>query len=57
MLPRTDDILSRSLAISIGVSDTYLGTGFGIDILADENTVMDKVKAFKELTRPLTPTV
>jgi dTDP-4-amino-4,6-dideoxygalactose transaminase len=30
MLPRTDDLLSRSLAFSIGVSDSYLGTGYGI---------------------------
>ncbi len=35
MLPRTDDWLSRSLALSVGVSDTYLGTGFGITVHSD----------------------
>ncbi len=29
-MPRTDDILSRAVAISVGVRDSYLGTSFGI---------------------------
>ncbi|MER7015011.1 aminotransferase class I/II-fold pyridoxal phosphate-dependent enzyme [Saccharopolyspora sp. NPDC000359] len=29
-LPRTDDILSRAIAVSTGVSDSYLGAGFGV---------------------------
>lgn len=31
MLPRTDDLLARSIALSVGVVDAYLGSGFGID--------------------------
>jgi dTDP-4-amino-4,6-dideoxygalactose transaminase len=31
MLPRTDDVLSRSVALSVGVVDTYLGSGFGVN--------------------------
>ncbi|MGW5052707.1 DegT/DnrJ/EryC1/StrS family aminotransferase [Actinokineospora sp. NPDC004072] len=34
MLPRTDDLLSRSIALSVGVVDAYLGAGFGIDPLS-----------------------
>jgi hypothetical protein len=30
MLPRTDDLLARSIALSVGVVDAYLGSGFGI---------------------------
>lgn len=30
MLPQTDDILGRSIALSVGVIDAYLGSGFGI---------------------------
>jgi dTDP-4-amino-4,6-dideoxygalactose transaminase len=31
-LPRTDDLLSRSVAVSVGVSDKYIGAGFGVTI-------------------------
>jgi hypothetical protein len=31
MLPRTDDILGRSVALSVGVADAYLGAGFGVN--------------------------
>ena len=31
-LPRTDDILSRALNVSVGVVDSGLGSGFGINI-------------------------
>jgi hypothetical protein len=30
MLPRTDELLARSLNISIGVSDPGLGSAFGV---------------------------
>ena len=36
MLPQTDDILSRSVSISIGVVDKGLGSAFGINLLSDE---------------------
>lgn len=31
-LPRTDDLLSRSVAVSVGVSDKYIGAGFGVTV-------------------------
>lgn len=36
MLPKTDDILARSVNISVGVVDKGLGAGFGINILSDD---------------------
>ncbi|MFJ8690531.1 DegT/DnrJ/EryC1/StrS family aminotransferase [Micromonospora wenchangensis] len=38
-LPRTDEVLARSVAISIGVSDQYLGSGFGISVRSTEAEV------------------
>lgn len=38
-LPRTDDLLSRSIALSVGVVDGYLGTGYGITIEATETEI------------------
>ncbi|MFJ7249460.1 DegT/DnrJ/EryC1/StrS family aminotransferase [Kitasatospora sp. NPDC098652] len=38
-LPRTDDILARAVAISIGVSDRYLGSGFGLTVSSSEAEV------------------
>ncbi|MEV3875130.1 DegT/DnrJ/EryC1/StrS family aminotransferase [Streptomyces sp. NPDC049906] len=35
-LPRTDDVLARAVAISIGVSDSYLGAGYGVTVQATE---------------------
>ncbi len=39
MLPRTDDILSRSIALSIGVVDPGLGAGFGVNVLSTDAEV------------------
>jgi len=36
MLPRTDDILGRSIALSVGVVDPGLGAGFGVNVLSSE---------------------
>lgn len=41
MLPKTDDILSRAINISIGVVDVGLGSGFGINPLS----TMEEIKA------------
>lgn len=41
-LPQTDNILSRSLNISVGVVDAGLGAGFGINIHSTEEEI-DKV--------------
>lgn len=46
MLPRTDDILSRSINISIGVSDRGLGAGFGITVTSDKADIERKAKEF-----------
>jgi dTDP-4-amino-4,6-dideoxygalactose transaminase len=35
-LPRTDDLLARTIALSVGVVDSYLGTSAGIDVTSDE---------------------
>jgi dTDP-4-amino-4,6-dideoxygalactose transaminase len=34
-LPRTDGLLARTIALSVGVVDSYLGTATGIDVTAD----------------------
>lgn len=38
-LPRTDDLLRRTVAISVGVVDSYLGTAAGIDVTADDAAI------------------
>lgn len=44
--PVTDDILSRSVNISIGVVDAGLGAGWGMDIHSDENEIDKKANEF-----------
>jgi len=39
MLPQTDDLLSRAINISIGVSDPGLGSAFGVTVLDDLQAV------------------
>ncbi len=46
--PRTDDILSRSMNISIGVVDGGLGAGWGININSAENEIEAAAKQFIE---------
>ena len=46
MLKNTDDILSRSINISIGVSDRGLGAGFGITATSDNQEIDQKSKEF-----------
>lgn len=41
LLPRTDNLLSRTVAISVGVVDRYLGTGFGITPQCDERRIVE----------------
>ncbi|MEO3973506.1 aminotransferase class I/II-fold pyridoxal phosphate-dependent enzyme [Streptomyces sp. CAU 1734] len=38
-LPRTDDVLARSVAVAIGVSDSYLGAGFGVTVRSDDEEI------------------
>ena len=46
-LPRTDDLLSRTVALSVGVRDSYLGTPFGISIRADQRAVEATAQTFR----------
>jgi dTDP-4-amino-4,6-dideoxygalactose transaminase len=39
MLPRTDDILSRSVNLSVGVVDAGIGADFGITILSEPDEI------------------
>lgn len=45
MLPRTDDILARSIALSVGVSDAYIGAGFGIGPFSSPDEIADAASA------------
>jgi dTDP-4-amino-4,6-dideoxygalactose transaminase len=49
--PRTDDILRRSINVSVGVVDAGLGAGFGIDINASDNEIEQKAKRFMSACR------
>ncbi|MFX0073096.1 MAG: hypothetical protein ACFFAO_18615, partial [Candidatus Hermodarchaeota archaeon] len=52
MLPQTDDLLERAINISIGVSDTGLGSAYGIRITSSKEEIEqvgeNLVKAIKE---------
>jgi dTDP-4-amino-4,6-dideoxygalactose transaminase len=50
-LPKTDDILSRALNISVGVVDAGLGSGFGINI---DSTDADIEKVARKLRKAAT---
>ena len=49
--PRTDDILSRSINLSVGVVDSGIGADFGITILSDENAIDQAAEKFVEAAR------
>jgi dTDP-4-amino-4,6-dideoxygalactose transaminase len=51
MLPRTDDILGRSIALSVGVVDPGLGAGFGINILAKDEQIASAAERFIRAAR------
>lgn len=51
MLPKTDDILSRSMNIGIGVSDKGLGAGFGVTALSDHAEIDHKAEEFIKAVR------
>lgn len=48
MLPKTDDILKRSVNISVGVVDPGLGAGFGINILSDDKEIEEVSNIIRE---------
>lgn len=47
-LPHTDDLLSRSIALSVGVVDSYLGTSFGINVLSSPEQVEQIASEFHQ---------
>ena len=49
MLPQTDDLLGRSINISIGVSDVGLGSGFGVTIHDDLDVVAERADEFRRV--------
>ena len=51
MLPRTDDILGRSIALSVGVVDPGLGAGFGIDVLSSDDEIAEAAERFIRTAR------
>jgi dTDP-4-amino-4,6-dideoxygalactose transaminase len=54
-LPQTDDLLSRTVALSVGVQDSYLGTSFGINIHADDAEIERAARTFRDaVTNALT---
>jgi len=54
MLPRTDDLLSRAINISVGVVDRGLGAAFGIHPHSSEQEIDQKVLEFKDAVRTST---
>jgi hypothetical protein len=45
--PRTDDILSRSINLSVGVVDAGLGAAFGIDIRSSDEDIERAARTFR----------
>lgn len=52
-LPRTDDILSRCITFSVGVSDSYLGTDFGINVHSSDEDIRRQAATFARLTQSI----
>ncbi len=48
LLPKTDDILSRCIGISIGVQDHFLGFGFGIHVLSTQTEIESVAERFRQ---------
>ncbi len=48
LLPRTDDLLERSINLSVGVVDGGLGSAFGININSSEEEIVGAAKRFRE---------
>jgi 8-amino-3,8-dideoxy-alpha-D-manno-octulosonate transaminase len=46
--PRTDDILSRAINLSVGVVDAGLGAGFGIHIDSSDEEIRKAAAAFRK---------
>lgn len=53
MLPQTDDILRRSVNLSVGVVDPGLGSDFGINVLSNEEEIYRKADEFIHIVKPI----
>jgi dTDP-4-amino-4,6-dideoxygalactose transaminase len=51
MLPRTDGILARSIALSVGVVDPGLGAGFGVNVLSSDEEIRAAADRFIRAAR------
>jgi hypothetical protein len=51
MLPRTDEILGGSFALSVGVVDPGLGAGFGINVLSSDEQIVGAAERFIRAAR------
>ncbi|MEU2794075.1 aminotransferase class I/II-fold pyridoxal phosphate-dependent enzyme [Streptomyces sp. NPDC007100] len=47
-LPRTDDVLGRALALTVGTTDTYLGADFGVNVFSGTDEVAEVAERFRE---------
>lgn len=52
-LPQTDDILQRSIALSVGVTDSYLGAGFGISVSSTPEQITHIAAQFRRAVASL----
>ncbi len=50
-LPRTDDILSRAVNISVGVVDSGIGASFGVNITSSRDEIVDVARTFADACR------
>lgn len=48
MLPQTDSLVRRAMSIGIGVSDTNLGSNFGVTVRDGEAAVRERAARFRE---------
>ncbi|MGW1992963.1 DegT/DnrJ/EryC1/StrS family aminotransferase [Embleya sp. NPDC001921] len=46
-LPRTDDVLARSVALTVGLTDTYLGADFGVDVFSRPHDIAAAADKFR----------
>jgi hypothetical protein len=53
MLPQTDDILQRSINLTVGVVDPGLGADYGITPLTPEDEIYKKAEEFIRLVKPI----
>jgi len=54
MLPQTDDILARSINLSVGVVDPGLGADFGINVRSAEDEIDRQAEEFIRRVKPVT---